>query len=240
MIIYPAIDLKNGQCVRLYKGDMDKVTVYNDSPAEQALFFAKEGCSWLHLVDLDGAIKGKPVNIDAVKDIITRIDLPVQLGGGIRTEEDIKQWLGAGVSRVILGTKLVKEPEKAKELCAKYPDQIVIGIDGDGENVMIEGWLEKSNVKVSDLISDFEEAGAAAVIYTDTTRDGTKQGLNVKNIRKLAENTTLPFIVAGGVATLDDLKAMKELEQSCGINGVIIGRAFYAKAFTPKEALALC
>ncbi len=240
MIIYPAIDLKDGKCVRLYQGDMNQVTVYNESPADQALFFAKEGCSWLHLVDLDGAVKGYPVNVDAVKEIIERVDLPVQLGGGIRTEKDIETWLQAGVNRVILGTKLVKDPAQAKALCHKYPDQIVVGIDGDGEHVMVEGWLEKSDIRVQDLISDFEQAGAAAVIYTDTRRDGTEQGLDAENIKKLAGDTSLPFIVAGGVATLADLKAMKSLEESCGINGVVIGRAFYENAFTPKEALAQC
>lgn len=240
MIIYPAIDLKDGACVRLYQGDMNQVTIYNESPAEQALSFAKEGCSWLHLVDLDGAVKGHPVNVEAVKEIIDRVDLPVQLGGGIRTEHDIEQWLEAGVNRVILGTKLVKDPSTAKDLCRKYPDQIVVGIDGDGEHVMVEGWLEKSDIKVQDLIQDFEEAGAAAVIYTDTRRDGTEQGLDTDNIKRLAGGTSLPFIVAGGVATLEDLKAMKAIEDSCGVNGVVIGRAFYENAFTPKEALAQC
>ncbi len=183
MIIYPAIDLKDGKCVRLYKGDMEQDVVYNDSPADQALAWAKAGFSWVHVVDLNGAVDGKPVNNDAVKAILDNIDLPIQLGGGIRTLEQIEHWLSEGVSRVILGTVAVRDPELVKRACALFPGQIVVGIDARDGMVAVEGWVESSDMRDVDLAREFEDAGVAAIIYTDIDRDGTGEGVNLERTK---------------------------------------------------------
>ena len=236
MIIYPAIDLKNGQCVRLHKGDMDAVTVFNDSPAAQAEEWARAGFSWLHVVDLNGAVDGKPVNVDAVRAIIGAADLPVQLGGGIRSLKQIEDWLGEGVSRVILGTVAVKNPALVREACDLFPGQIVVGIDARGTRVAVEGWVEESDMEVNELAAMFEDAGVSAIIYTDINRDGTGEGLNMKNTIALAQSTAIPVIASGGVASIVDVRAVKAAEQY-GVSGVIIGTALYNGAVDPLRAL---
>ncbi len=236
MIIYPAIDLKDGQCVRLHKGDMNAATIYNDDPAGQALQWARSGFSWLHVVDLNGAVDGKPVNVDAVRNIIEAADLPVQLGGGIRSLAQIENWLAEGVSRVILGTIAVKNPPLVKEACRLFPDQIVVGIDARGSRVAVEGWVEESDMEVNDLAAHFEDAGVAAIIYTDINRDGTGQGLNMASTIALAQSTPIPVIASGGVASLADVRAVRAAAQY-GVTGVIIGTALYDGAIDPDMAL---
>ncbi len=236
MIIYPAIDIKDGQCVRLFKGDMNAATVYNNDPATQAKEWARAGFSWLHLVDLNGAVDGKPVNVQAVRAVLGASDLPVQLGGGIRTIKQIEDWLMEGVSRVILGTAAVKNPQLVKEACAKFPDQIVVGIDARGTRVAVEGWLEESDIHVIDLAEMFADAGVAAIIYTDISRDGTGSGLNMSATIELATATTIPVIASGGVATLADVRAVRAASQH-GVAGVVIGTALYNGAIDPMMAL---
>lgn len=239
MILYPAIDLKDGACVRLLRGDMDKATVFENTPADQAELFEKEGFSWLHLVDLNGAFEGKPVNGQAVKAILSRVKLPVQLGGGIRTLEMIDTWLTAGVSRVILGTIALRNPVLVKEACRVFPGQVAVGIDAMGGKVAVSGWADVSDMQAVELAKRFEDAGAAAIIYTDINRDGAMQGANVEETVALAQAITTPVIASGGVTGLADLKAYKAAEQA-GVEGVIIGRALYDGAIIPKEALKLC
>lgn len=222
-IIYPAIDLKDGQCVRLYKGDMAQATVYNHDPAAQAKAFRKSGFSYLHIVDLNGAIDGKPVNADAVKDILKAVDIPVQLGGGIRTLEHIQGWLDAGVARVILGTVAVNDPDLVRTACQKFPGQIVIGLDARGDKVAVKGWVEDSEATIFDMAKKFEDAGAAAIIYTDIDRDGTGAGLNIDMTRRLAAHTSIPVIASGGVGSNADIIEV----QDRGIPGVIVGKALY-------------
>lgn len=224
MILYPAIDLKDGQCVRLVRGDMDQATVFNDRPGDQARRFARAGAAWLHVVDLNGAFEGRPVNADAVQDILTAGDLPVQLGGGIRTMQTIETWLEAGVSRVILGTVAVKDPALVREACRTWPGRIALGIDARGGRVAVEGWAEVSDIEARDLAVQFEDAGAAAIIYTDIDRDGVLQGPNVDATAALADAVTTPVIASGGVSSIDDLTA---LAAAPGIAGAIVGRALY-------------
>lgn len=236
MIIYPAIDLKDGKCVRLHKGVMDAATVYNEDPAAQAREWAQAGFSWLHVVDLNGAVDGKPVNSDAVRSILDAADLPVQLGGGIRTLDHIENWLAEGVSRVILGTVAVKNPALVKEACLLFPEQIVVGIDARGSRVAVEGWVEESDMEVNALAAMFEDAGVAAIIYTDIERDGTGRGLNMASTIALAKSTTIPVIASGGVASLADVRAVRGAVDN-GINGMIIGTALYDGSIDPARAL---
>lgn len=236
MIIYPAIDLKDGKCVRLHKGDMGSATVYNEDPAAQAHEWAQAGFSWLHVVDLNGAVDGKPVNVEAVRGILAAADLPVQLGGGIRTLAQIENWLAEGVSRVILGTLAVKNPALVIEACAKFPDQIAVGIDARSSRVAVEGWVEESDMHVNDLAAKFEDAGVCAIIYTDINRDGTGQGLNMDSTVALAQATSIPVIASGGVASLGDVRAVRAAEQY-GVTGMIIGTALYDGAINPAMAL---
>ena len=237
MIIYPAIDLKAGKCVRLYKGDMNKDTVYNDNPEAQALEWARCGFNWLHIVDLDGAIQGMPANHRAVRDILKSVDIPVQLGGGIRTHKQVERWLQEGVSRIILGTVAVNDPDLVKEVCRDYPGQIAIGIDALQGTVMTQGWVDASHLKAVELAKMFEDAGACAIIYTDIDRDGTGNGVNVQATKELAEVTSIPVIASGGVGSLKDIELIKVASASHGLNGVIVGRAFYDKSVDPAEAL---
>ena len=202
MIIYPAIDLKDGNCVRLHKGDMDSETIYNSDPAAQALEWTQAGFSWIHIVDLNGAVEGKPINEAAVRSIIDSVDLPLQLGGGIRSLKQIEGWLNAGVSRVILGTVAVKDPELMKRACTLFPDQIVLGLDAYGMNVATEGWVEKSGQNMLEMIEQYQDCGMAGIIYTDINRDGTGEGLNMDNTIKLAQHVDVPVIASGGVGSL--------------------------------------
>ncbi len=236
MIIYPAIDLKNGQCVRLYKGDMNQDTVYNDNPAAQALEWARAGFSWIHVVDLDGAFKGAPVNKDAVKAIIAATDVPVQLGGGIRDLKQIESWLHEGVSRVILGTVAVRDPELVKKACYEFPGQIVVGIDARNGKVAVEGWAEESDMLASELANKFEDCGVSAIIYTDIDRDGTGQGVNIISTISLAQSVSIPVIASGGVGSLKDLELVRDAGEY-GVEGVIVGKALYDERIAPDEAL---
>jgi phosphoribosylformimino-5-aminoimidazole carboxamide ribotide isomerase len=236
MIIYPAIDLKDGKCVRLHKGDMNAATIYNDDPAAQAREWAEAGFSWIHVVDLNGAVDGKPVNSDAVKAILSASDLPVQLGGGIRNLQQVEYWLGEGVSRVILGTAAVKNPALVREACNLFPGQIAVGIDARGSRVAVEGWVEESDMEARDLAAKFEDAGVCAIIYTDIDRDGTGQGLNMDSTIALAQSTSIPVIASGGVASIADVRAVRAATVH-GVAGMVIGTALYDGAITPALAL---
>ncbi len=238
MIIYPAIDLKDGKCVRLYKGDMNDETIYNENPGAQAMEFARDGFSWLHIVDLNGAVEGKPVNKDAVQNILETVDLPVQLGGGIRTLQQIETWLNAGISRVILGTIAVKNPDLMREACALFPGQIILGLDAYGDDVATEGWVEKSGRPMLDLVREYEECGLEAIIYTDINKDGTGEGLNMVNTIKLAQAITIPVIASGGVGSLKDVEAVRDAQKQ-GVSGMIIGKALYDGRIDPAEALKI-
>jgi len=236
MILYPAIDLKDGQCVRLYKGEMGKATVFNDNPAAQARAFQDAGCEWLHLVDLNGAFAGKPVNADAVEAILAEISVPAQLGSGIRDMETIETWLSKGLARVILGTVAVENPDLVRRAARAFPGQIAVGIDARNGFVATKGWAEETGVRAEDLARSFEDAGVAAIIYTDINRDGAMQGPNITATAALANAVSIPIIASGGVSSLNDLLALK----NCGapLNGVISGRALYDGAIDLAEALA--
>ncbi len=238
MILFPAIDLKDGQAVRLVKGDMDRATVFNLDPADQARQFFDQGFEWLHLVDLNGAIAGHPVNGEAVEAILGAVELPVQLGGGIRDMATIEHWLALGVERVILGTVAVKAPELVREACAAYPGRVVIGIDARDGYVAVQGWIEDSGLPALELAKRFEDCGAAAIIYTDIDRDGVMEGPNVDETVELAEAISIPVIASGGISSLADLAAFLRHEDK-GIAGVISGRAIYDGRVEPAAALRL-
>tara|TARA_X000000368_G_scaffold116791_2_gene91201 strand:+ start:18773 stop:19513 length:741 start_codon:yes stop_codon:yes gene_type:complete len=236
VILYPAIDLKDGACVRLLRGDMTKVTVYNTDPADQAKQFAEDGFEWIHLVDLNGAVEGKAVNSDAVAAVVKAVDIPVQLGGGIRSMNSIETWIENGVSRVILGTIALREPELVKEACIEFPGKIAVGIDARDGLVAVSGWVETSEVKALDLALRYEDCGVSAIVYTDINRDGAMKGLNIDATADLAFALTTPVIASGGVSSLDDLRALKA-ESHTGIEGVISGKALYDGRIDPKMAL---
>ena len=237
MILYPAIDLKRGACVRLVQGDMARATVYADDPAAQARSFVDAGCAWLHVVDLDGAVAGAPVNVAAVSAILDAVEVPLQLGGGIRDVATVKAWLAAGVARVILGTAAVREPELVRAASRAFPGRVAVAIDAREGRVAVAGWAESTEIEARELALRFEDAGAAAIIYTDIARDGTLEGVNVAATEALARAVDTPVIASGGVATLDDLRALKAIEDA-GVAGVIVGRAFYEGRIEPRAALA--
>jgi phosphoribosylformimino-5-aminoimidazole carboxamide ribotide isomerase len=242
LILYPAIDLKDGTCVRLRRGEMDAATVYSDDPAAQARAWADAGCKWLHVVDLNGAFAGRSVNGAAVEAILKATDLPVQLGGGIRNRAAIERWLAAGVSRVILGSAAVSDPGLVREACRAYPGRIAVGIDARDGRVATQGWAEISDLTAAELARRMSDAGVAAIIYTDISRDGTLAGLNVAATIRLAAEAGVPVIASGGVATLADLQALKEAEAAAPwvrIDGVIVGRALYDGRINLAAALAL-
>ena len=238
MILYPAIDLKDGKCVRLLRGDMGNVTVFENTPADQAALFQAAGFEWLHIVDLNGAFEGKPVNASAVKSILARVSMPVQLGGGIRNFEMIDTWLSAGVSRVILGTAALKIPVLVIEACRLFPGQIAVGIDAKEGKVAVSGWADVSDMAAVELAKRFEDAGVVAIIYTDIARDGAMQGPNIAETVSLAEQITTPVIASGGITAASDIAEYKKHE-TAGIEGVIIGRALYDGAISPAEALSM-
>ncbi|WP_394805440.1 1-(5-phosphoribosyl)-5-[(5-phosphoribosylamino)methylideneamino]imidazole-4-carboxamide isomerase [Kordiimonas aestuarii] len=234
MTIYPAIDLKDGNCVRLFKGDMNAATVFNDNPAAQAKEFVDAGCRWLHLVDLNGAFAGEPVNAAAVEAILKATNVPVQLGGGIRDLKTMERWLEAGISRLILGTLAVKNPDLVKEACKLFPGKVAVGIDAKGGMVAVEGWAEASEVEVTELACQFEDAGVAAIIHTDIDRDGTLAGVNAGASSLLANAVSIPVIASGGVKDIDDIHAVKA---AGNLEGVVTGRAIYDGRLDLKAAL---
>ncbi len=226
MILFPAIDLKDGQCVRLFQGDMDRVTVFGDDPAAQAGSFAAAGAKWLHVVDLNGAVSGRPVNEDAVTGIVDAVGIPVQLGGGIRDMDTIVFWLERGIRRVILGTAALRDPALVEQASREYPGRVAVGIDARDGMVAVEGWTETSKTTALDLAKRFEDSGVAAIIHTDISRDGAMQGPNIEATVELAQTVSVPVIASGGVSSMADLEALKDAGQGI-LEGVISGRALY-------------
>ena len=238
MILFPAIDLKNGECVRLIKGDMAQATVFNQDPAAQAEAFARQGFSHLHVVDLDGAFAGKPMNAVAVEAILSHTKMHVQLGGGIRDLKTVEAWLGKGVARVIIGTAAVRDPDFVRGAARRHPGQIAVGIDARDGKVAVEGWAKSAEMTAVELGQRFEDAGVAALIYTDIARDGALQGLNIAATLALAETVRIPVIASGGLASLADIERL--LAPDCSkLAGVIAGRALYDGRLDPAAALAL-
>ena len=238
MILFPAIDLKDGQCVRLKLGDMAQATVFNDNPAAQAKSFETQGFKWLHLVDLNGAFEGHPVNGNAVEAILKAISIPVQLGGGIRDIATIEHWLSRGVRRVILGTIALRNPKIVSEACKKFPGKIVVGIDAKAGRVAVEGWGESSSLTAMELAQCFEDVGVAAIVFTDIDRDGILKGINFEKTLELANAVDIPVIASGGLASIKDVQRL--LEPDCAIlEGAISGRAIYDGRLDPAEALKL-
>ena len=238
MILFPAIDLKDGHCVRLRQGEMDEATVYNEDPAAQARAFELQGFKYLHIVDLNGAFEGRPVNGAAVDAILQAVSTPVQLGGGIRDMTEITAWLKKGVARVILGTAALRDPNLVREACKAFPGRIAVGIDARDGMVAIEGWSQTSETTAMDLAMMFEFAGVAAIIYTDIDRDGVLTGLNLKATAQLAKTISIPVIASGGLASIDDIKLLLQPEFSI-LAGAIAGRALYDGRLDAKEALAV-
>ena len=239
LTVYPAIDLKDGRCVRLRRGDMEQATIYADDPAAQAVAWRDAGFAWLHVVDLDGAFAGKPVNAAAVTAILRAVDLPVQLGGGIRDMAGIEAWISSGVRRVILGSAAAKNPALVIAACRAFPGRIAVGIDARDGFVATEGWAETSTLSAAELGARFEDAGVSAIIYTDIGRDGMLSGLNLDRTLDLATKLTTPVIASGGVGSLADLAALKRVAAGTRIEGAIVGRALYDGRVTPSDALAL-
>jgi phosphoribosylformimino-5-aminoimidazole carboxamide ribotide isomerase len=241
LTLYPAIDLKDGACVRLQRGEMDRATIYGDDPGAQAADWEAAGFSWVHVVDLNGAFAGRPVNRDAVQSILRTVKIPVQLGGGIRDMAGIAAWLEAGISRVILGSAAAKNPALVREACLAFPGRIVVGIDAKAGMVATEGWAETSALKAGELACRMQDFGIAAIIYTDIARDGMKTGLNLEETLALADAVSVPVIASGGIGGLADVRALKTAAvRSPNITGAIIGRALYDGSLTPEEALGAC
>ena len=238
MKLFPAIDIRGGKCVRLLKGDFDQETVFSDSPADMAAQWESQGAEFLHLVDLDGARAGKPQNLETVKAILAKVKIPVELGGGIRNLEDIKEVLGLGVRRVILGSVAVHDPALVKAACEQYGDRVVVGIDAKEGMVAVEGWGQTSNLEAPVLGKMMAEAGVKTIIYTDISRDGTLGGVNVAATVEMAEKSGLEVVASGGIKDLEDIKALKEHEKS-GVAGAILGKSLYMHTLDLKEALAV-
>jgi phosphoribosylformimino-5-aminoimidazole carboxamide ribotide isomerase len=236
MILFPAIDIRGGKCVRLLEGRFDQETIFADRPADMAIKWEAQGGKYLHIVDLDGALQGKPVNLDAIRDIIANVSVPVQLGGGIRNLESIEAWLDAGVDRVILGSIAVKDPELVKEACRQFGERIVVGIDAKGGEVAVEGWGISGGVQATELAKRMADVGVARIIYTDISRDGTLSGVNVESTVELARAAGIPVIASGGVAGMDDVY---RVAASPEIEGMIIGKALYTGKIDLKAALCV-
>ena len=238
MILFPAIDLKNGLAVRLQQGDMTRATVFNDDPAAQAKIFVEQGFEYLHIVDLDGAFAGKPVNAAAVERILGAVKIPLQLGGGIRDQATIEAWLGKGIKRVIIGTAAVRNPALVKEAARAYPGRIAVGLDARDGTVAVEGWAETSTLSALDIAQRFEDAGVAAIIYTDVARDGMLKGLNLDATIALSEKISIPVIASGGLASIADVRALLEA-RARKLEGAIAGRALYDGRLDAAQAIAL-
>jgi phosphoribosylformimino-5-aminoimidazole carboxamide ribotide isomerase len=238
MILYPAIDLKSGEVVRLRQGDMAQATVYGTDPAATAKGFEEAGFSWIHVVDLDGAFAGQTINLQAVESVLDCVSIPVQLGGGIRNMQGVEGWLKRGISRVILGTAAVRDPDFVKRAAKEFPGKIAVGIDAKGGRVAVEGWAEVSDLASLDLARRFEDAGIAAIIYTDIGRDGLLKGLDFDGTRALAEAVSIPVIASGGLASIEDVRTLLKPENRA-IAGAITGRALYDGRLDPAEAVAL-
>lgn len=236
MLVIPAIDLKGGRCVRLRQGRMEEETIYSPEPGQIAARWKSAGAEWIHVVDLDGAVAGSPMNVEAVKDIRAAVDIPLQLGGGIRDPEGIEEWLAVGIERVILGTAATENPSMVKEACQRYPGRIAVGIDAREGEVMIRGWLEGTSRKAADLAQEMEGYGVSVIVFTDISRDGVGGGINLVQAHEVAKTINTPLIVSGGVATLEDVKAVKELTPF-GVAGVITGRALYEGTVDLAEAI---
>jgi len=237
LILYPAIDLKGGRCVRLSQGDFDKATIYEVEPADQARIFVSQGFSWIHVVDLDGSVEGKAVNGDAVAAILKTAPIPVQLGGGVRNMAAVERWLEAGISRVILGTAAVREPEFVKEAAAAYPEQIAVGLDVRDGKVAVQGWLEDSGLSALEVARRFEDAGVAALVVTDISRDGMLKGVDADVFGQVADAVSIPVIAAGGMTTLADIETLKR-RKGAAIAGAVLGKSLYAGTIKANEALA--
>ena len=238
MLIIPAVDIKNGKCVRLVQGRMEDETVYSDDPAAMAQKWALEGAELIHVIDLDGAIKKNPQNIDAIKNILKTVDTPIQLGGGIRTERTIRMFLDMGIARVIIGTEAINRPKMVEQAAQAFPGQIVVGIDARKGYVAIDGWTETTPIQAVDLAKQFQNSGVAAINFTDIHRDGMKTGPNIEETRRLAEAIRIPVIASGGVSNIKDIQNLLPLETS-GVTGVITGKALYSGTLDFKEALAV-
>ena len=238
MIFLPAIDLKDGQCVRLIKGDMAQATVFENNPADQAELFENAGCEWLHVVDLDGAFAGEPINSASITRIIESTDLEIELGGGIRELKTIEFWLSKGVSRVILGTAALKNPELVKQACTEFPGKIVVGVDAKNGYVAVEGWAKIEKTRAIDLAQTYEDAGVSAIIHTDIDRDGLMKGPNIGSTIGLAQKINIPVILSGGISSMHDLEEIKRLGGNT-LEGVISGRAIYDGAIEPESAVNL-
>jgi phosphoribosylformimino-5-aminoimidazole carboxamide ribotide isomerase len=238
VILFPAIDLKNGEAVRLQQGDMARATVFNRDPAAQAVAFARQGFDYLHLVDLDGAFAGKPMNAAAVEAILAQVKIPVQLGGGIRDRSTIDAWLGKGITRVIIGTAAVRDPALVKDAARAHPGRVAVGLDARDGKVAVEGWAETSTLSALDIARRFEDAGVAAIIYTDVARDGMLKGLNLDATIELADKIAIPVIASGGLASIDDVRALLE-PRARKLGGAIAGRALYDGRLDAAAALSL-
>ncbi|MEM7617011.1 MAG: 1-(5-phosphoribosyl)-5-[(5-phosphoribosylamino)methylideneamino]imidazole-4-carboxamide isomerase [Pseudomonadota bacterium] len=238
MIIYPAIDLKDSNCVRLKLGKMEDATIFHHSPVEQAKNFISNGFEWLHIVDLNGAFAGRPVNSAAIQEIILNVNIPIQLGGGIRDLKTIEYWLSLGISRVIIGTLAVTQPDIVKQACKLFPGRIILGVDAINGKVATDGWAKETNSTVIDLANNFSDCDLAAIIYTDIGRDGILVGPDIEGIKKLLKAVNIPVIASGGVARVSDLAKLKELEAD-GLMGAIVGRAIYDEKILPWEALKI-
>ena len=237
MILYPAVDIKDGRCVRLLKGNMDKETVFNHKPADQAKIFEKLGCEWIHIVDLNGAFKGLPVNHKIIGSILNKIKIPIQLGGGIRSIGTIQYWIGKGVARVILGTAAIRDPELVKLASKEFPGKIAVGIDAKNGFVATDGWARTTTVKSIELAKQYEDDGVSLIIYTDIDRDGMMAGPNIEQTANLAEAVSIPVIASGGISSLEDLAQIKK--SMAKLNGVISGRAIYDEMFKIEEAIKI-
>ena len=235
MLIIPAIDIKDGRCVRLFQGEMDKETVYFEKPIDAARHWVKEGATFIHVVDLNGAVEGRPVHAKEVEAICRETSLVVELGGGLRSVEAVQAALDLGVKRVVIGTAAYDNAELLRALCERFPDKIVVGIDARSGKVAVKGWKETTSMDAVELAQRCEADGASRIIYTDISRDGTQEGINLDETRKLAQSVNIPVIASGGVATLDDIRRLLPLEKE-GVEGVIVGRALYAGAFRLSDA----